>query len=97
MKADLVAYGRTNFEICELLGCDDLIYLPIQSLVDACLKARKSSQVQSFEVGVFTGNYVTGGQEEYLQKLCSTKGKSSKLASSIKTDECPPRFREQLV
>lgn len=66
---DLIAYSRTNAEICEAIGCDRLVYLPFDKLVDCCLDAASSPIVNSFEVGIFTGNYITGGVEEYLRTV----------------------------
>ncbi|KAL3427031.1 amidophosphoribosyltransferase [Phlyctema vagabunda] len=102
-RRQLVAHGRTNLEICSQLGCDDLIYLPIDRLIAACLKARKTPLVECFEVGVFTGTYITGGHEEYLRKTTRNRraGKkeplglvqlSSSSSSSIEAVECFPRL-----
>jgi hypothetical protein len=66
---DLIAHSRTNQEICEAIGSDQLIYLPFDKLINCCLDAASSLLVNSFEVGIFTGKYITGGAEEYLRTV----------------------------
>ena len=66
---DLIAHSRTNQEICEAIGSDQVIYLPFDKLIDCCLGAASSPIVNSFEVGIFTGKYITGGADEYLQTV----------------------------
>ncbi|KAH8810631.1 amidophosphoribosyltransferase [Xylogone sp. PMI_703] len=59
-KEKLIAYSKTTKEICHELGCDRLVYLPLDGLIQSCLQARdRSSKVNSFEIGVFTGEYTT--------------------------------------
>ncbi|AGO13548.1 AaceriAGL334Wp [[Ashbya] aceris (nom. inval.)] len=61
----LVAYDRTVEEITAELGCDRVIYQSLDDLIDCC----KTDTISEFEVGVFTGNYVTGVEDVYLQEL----------------------------
>jgi hypothetical protein len=65
----LVAYNRTNAEICEKLGADELVYLPLPALIQSCLDVNPSGDVKEFEVGIFTGDYITGGHDEYVQHV----------------------------
>jgi len=45
------------------MGCDNLVYLPLQELIKSCMQSRTDCSVQGFEVGVFCGRYVTDGWE----------------------------------
>ncbi|KAH8586612.1 amidophosphoribosyltransferase [Bisporella sp. PMI_857] len=59
-KENLIAFSKTTQEVCQDLGCDRLVYLPLESLIQSCLEARDTSKrVDSFEIGVFTGEYIT--------------------------------------
>ena len=62
---ELIAYGRSEDEIEKILGCDKVIYQSLEDLVDCC----KTKEIEKFEVGVFTGNYVTGVEDGYLLEL----------------------------
>ncbi|HYN77455.1 MAG TPA: amidophosphoribosyltransferase [Lamprocystis sp. (in: g-proteobacteria)] len=66
---ELVAYGRTEGEVGELLGADGLIYQDLDDLIQAVQKKGKS-HVDRFDCSVFDGNYVTGDvTADYLQHL----------------------------
>lgn len=58
-NADLVAHECDNNQIRRALGCDNVVYLPLKQLVRCCMESRTDVRVQGFEVGVFTGSYVT--------------------------------------
>ena len=92
-KENLVAYGRTTPEVCQELGCDYMIYLPLQSLVQACLQARnRKSKVDSFEVGVFTGDYIT----EFAGRLLGPILKRDTTKTSIATDLVRSQLGDEL-
>lgn len=43
------------------------MYLPLETLVQSCLEARNTSQkVESFEIGVFTGEYITELKKRFM-------------------------------
>jgi amidophosphoribosyltransferase len=65
--AELIASGRTEEEICAALGADHLIYQDLEDLVQACMKGRNN--IHHFDTSCFSGEYVTGVDEEYLQQL----------------------------
>ncbi|KAH8647281.1 Amidophosphoribosyltransferase [Xylariales sp. PMI_506] len=58
-ESKLIAYGRSNTQIRKALGCDGIFYLPLEELINCCLRARFYGDVSSFEVGVFNGSYIT--------------------------------------
>ncbi|CCH60490.1 hypothetical protein TBLA_0C06990 [Henningerozyma blattae CBS 6284] len=63
--ANLIAFNRTDEEVAEAINCDKVIYQTLEDLVECC----KTSEIQHFEDGVFTGNYVTGVEDGYLREL----------------------------
>ena len=76
--SELVAHGRTEEEIRELIGADWLIYQDLDDLIDAVRKQGKSP-VQRFDTSVFDGRYVTGDvSERYLQQLELLRGDDAK-------------------
>jgi amidophosphoribosyltransferase len=79
---ELVANGRTEAEIEKLLGCDWLIYQDIADLEDAVSGPKR--KVTSFDSSCFTGEYVTGiepGYFERLKQLRSDEAKRKRRAS----------------
>ena len=55
---ELIAHGRSNQEIEELIGADRLIYQDLQDLIDTCREGNPS--ITRYDTSVFDGNYVTG-------------------------------------
>jgi len=64
VRAELIAHGRSDREIAELLGADGLLY---QSLSD--MKAAVSALnpvIEDFEASCFDANYLTGDVDEAM-------------------------------
>jgi amidophosphoribosyltransferase len=61
----LVGFNRDEDEISKVIGADKVIFQDLQDLIDCC----KSENIKQFEVGVFTGEYITGKEREYLKEL----------------------------
>jgi amidophosphoribosyltransferase len=77
VRADLVAYGKTDEEVAMHIGCDKLIYQTLDNLKAAILHA--ASEPLSLETSVFSGNYVTGDvTSEYIDKLESARHQANK-------------------
>jgi amidophosphoribosyltransferase len=69
---ELIAHGRSEAEICKLMGADWLIYQELGDLVDAV--KWKTSPVREFDTSCFSGEYVTGDiTTEYLAWLHSER------------------------
>jgi len=65
---ELVAHGRTEDELRELLGCDRLIFQDLEDLIDAV--KHKNAAIERFDCSVFTGEYVTQDVDaKYLNQL----------------------------
>ena len=67
--SELVAHGRTEEEIREVISCDKLIYQDLDDLIDAVNRKGKVN-IARFDTSVFDGKYVTGDvNEDYLEQL----------------------------
>lgn len=78
-RAELIATGRSDEEICREIGADALIYQDIEDLKSAVRKANPG--ILQFEASCFDGNYITGDiTPAYLDKveLGRRGGKTSK-------------------
>lgn len=65
---ELIAHGRTEEEISELIGVDWLVYQDLEDLIDASREG--NPKVTEFECSVFTGEYVTGDVDaDYLSAI----------------------------
>ncbi|MCU0833033.1 MAG: amidophosphoribosyltransferase [Chromatiaceae bacterium] len=79
---ELVAHGRTEAEICRLLGADGLIFQDLDDLIQAVQKKGKSD-VDRFDCSVFDGDYVTGDvTQEYLRLLEQQRNDAAKEAKA---------------
>jgi amidophosphoribosyltransferase len=65
--AELVASGRSESEIQEILGADWLIYQQLDDLIAACREGNDS--IEQFDTSCFSGEYVTGVAPGYLEAL----------------------------
>ena len=74
---ELIAHGRTEKEVEELIGADWLIYQDLDDLV-AC--AREGNEaISEFDCSVFNGHYPTGDvTEEYLTRLEEERSEAKK-------------------
>ncbi len=67
--SELVAHGRTEEEIRDVISCDKLIYQDLDDLIDAVNRKGKVN-IARFDTSVFDGKYVTGDvNEDYLEQL----------------------------
>ena len=83
--SELIAHGRTDREIEHELGADWLIYQDLEDLVAACREGNES--ISQFDTSCFSGHYVTGVGEGYLEKLQvsrSDQARSVRRASGMK-------------
>ena len=65
--SELVASGRTVEQIEKKLGADWLIYKELPDLIEACREGNE--KIQQFDTSCFSGEYITGVQEGYLERL----------------------------
>ncbi len=92
---ELVAHGRTEDQVGQLIGADWLIYQDLDDLIAACREG--NPRVTEFETSIFTGRYVTGDVDDaYLARLHESRNDAAKarrdtsdatnLAVDISTD-----------
>lgn len=76
-KRELIAYNRTNDEICKLIGADALIYQDLKDLEDSVRE--ENPELKDFEDSVFTGHYITKGvNDEYFAYLDQQRSDDAK-------------------
>jgi amidophosphoribosyltransferase len=81
--SELVAHGRTEREVQEIIGADRLIFQDLDDLIDAVRKKGKS-EVEQFDTSVFSGHYVTGDvSHRYLEQLELLRNDSAKQEREI--------------
>jgi amidophosphoribosyltransferase len=77
--SELIANGRDEDEIAELIGADRLIYQDLHGLIRSV--RHDNSSITEFDASCFSGEYVTGDvSEEYLQDLEERRNDSAKQA-----------------
>ena len=75
--SELVAHGRSEDEVQAVLGCDWLIYQDLADLEDAV--SGPKHKLQDFDSSCFDGEYVTGIEPGYLERLQQARNDESKL------------------
>ncbi|QEL63185.1 amidophosphoribosyltransferase [Candidozyma auris] len=83
----LVGFDRTEDEIAEVIGADKVFYQDLQDLIDCC----SSEKTSTFEVGVFTGQYITGPEDNYIQELEKIRAQNQRLKEvkkGLSVDAC---------
>lgn len=78
----LVAYQRSDDEVSREINCDKVIYQSLNDLIDCC----KTDTINKFEIGVFTGNYVTGIEDGYIQELEQGRASNEMDLSCLKAE-----------
>jgi amidophosphoribosyltransferase len=79
--SELIAFHRSPSEIAEQIGADQVIYQTIPDLVAACAElSPRDPSTQQFEVGVFTGKYITPVDDGYLEHIERVRGEKKKGA-----------------
>ncbi len=79
--SELIAHGRSEAQVQNLLGADWLIYQDLEDLVEAV--RRGNPKLERFETSCFNGEYVTGDiTPEYLERLKSCRSDASKARAT---------------
>lgn len=75
--SELIAAGKTDEEVQELIGADWLIYQDLSDLIAAASEG--NPDIERFECSVFDGDYVTGDVDEvYLKRLENIRSDAAK-------------------
>ncbi|WNC73506.1 amidophosphoribosyltransferase [Thalassotalea psychrophila] len=82
---ELIAHGRENEDICELIGADKLIFQDLEDLISAVGKGNKD--IKEFEASVFSGHYITKDiDHDYLEQLDAMRNNENKEGSDKEAD-----------
>lgn len=72
-RSELIAYGRTDEEVCREITADALVYQDLEALKRSIADANPS--IKGFEASCFDGNYVTGDiSRDYLDRIEYARG-----------------------
>jgi amidophosphoribosyltransferase len=77
---ELIANGRNEKEVEQELGADRLIYQQLDDLVEACREG--NTGITRFDTSCFSGEYVTGVEEGYLEELEAQRSDRAKRQHS---------------
>ena len=81
--SELIAAGRTEEEVCKLIGADKLIYQDLDDLEKAV--RGKNKKLAGFDSSCFSGQYVTGLEEGYLDALQKRRSDAVKESRRFST------------
>ena len=75
--SELIAAGRTDYEVCRMIGADWLIYQDLKDLIKSV--RYDNAEIDEFDTSCFSGFYVTGDvSEDYLRDLESQRSDGAK-------------------
>ncbi|MBB3140557.1 amidophosphoribosyltransferase [Halomonas organivorans] len=78
---ELIAHGRSEAEVGELIGADRMIYQDLEDLKAACREVNPA--LDAFDCSVFDGRYITGDIDEgYLAALEASRNDAAKSQQS---------------
>jgi len=81
---ELIAHGRTDAEVCHLIGADRLIYQDLDDLIDCARKG--NPEITRFDTSCFDGRYVTGDvDQEYLDSVSALRSDAAKTRRGTKS------------
>ena len=75
---ELIASGRTEEEVPEVIGADWLIYQDLEDLIASAQEG--NPEIKNFEISIFNGEYPTSISNEYLQALEASRQDTKKLS-----------------
>ena len=79
---ELIAHGRTDEEVGEIIGADWMIYQDLEDLIASA--ADGNSSIKRFECSVFDGDYVTGDVDEaYLAHIEAQRNDNAKSGRGV--------------
>jgi len=74
--SELIAAGRSDDEVCQLIGADRLIYQDLTELEKAV--RGKNRTLAGFDASCFSGEYVTGLEDGYLDDLATRRSDAAR-------------------
>jgi len=83
---ELIAHGRSDEEVAEVIGADKLIFQDLEDLITAVQRGNES--ITQFDTSVFSGEYLAGDvTEKYLQQIELLRSDSAKEEREQADDE----------
>ncbi|MFL6646540.1 MAG: amidophosphoribosyltransferase [Sulfurifustaceae bacterium] len=80
--SELVANGRSEDEVAEIIGADRLIYQDLRDLIDAAHEG--NPRITRFDASCFDGVYVTGDiSAEYLVRIAQRRNDAAKRRRQV--------------
>ena len=77
--SELIAAGHTEQEVEKMLGADWLIYQDLKDLIRAVQDGNENLSKQ-FDTSCFSGEYVTGLDQSYLEQVQMLRSDDAKAA-----------------
>lgn len=78
---ELIAHDRSDEQVQQLLGCDWLIYQDIADLEAAV--AGPNERLHGFDSSCFTGEYVTGIESGYFERIAALRSDGAKQVRRV--------------
>lgn len=76
----LVGFNRTEKQIATEIGADEVFFQDLEDLILCC----RGETADQFEVGVFTGLYITGDEDNYIQELEKIRAQNQRIKDASK-------------
>jgi amidophosphoribosyltransferase len=84
--SELIAAGKTEKEIEEMIGADWLIYQELDDLIASASEG--NPEIKQFECSVFNGEYITGDVDDlYLKRLENIRSDAAKKSKKKQSDK----------
>ena len=75
---ELIAHDKTENEIADAIGADELIYQTLEDLISSVQEG--NPEIKDFETSIFTGKYPTEIDDGYLQDLEESRSDIIKMS-----------------
>ena len=79
---ELVANDKSESEVAEIIGADELIYQNLNDLISSVQEG--NPEIKEFETSIFTGKYPTEIDEGYLENLEEERSDVVKMSEQKK-------------
>ncbi|MEO1932385.1 MAG: amidophosphoribosyltransferase, partial [Pseudohongiella sp.] len=84
--SELIAAGKTEKEIEEMIGADWLIYQELDDLIASASEG--NPEIKQFECSIFNGEYITGDVDDlYLKRLENLRSDAAKKSKKKQSDK----------
>lgn len=82
--SELIAHERDRFDIAKHMGAEAVIYQDLGDLKACCAElSPRDPKTQTFEVGVFCGEYITTVPPGYFEHLDKLRGSNKRKAAAV--------------